>query len=101
MKLRIKVDGRTKSETSGISLEVQWLTLCTSSEGDTGSIPGQGTKIPRAAQWGLKKKKWDWGRPWWSSVSLVRELGSALGVDKKLKNKINEIGFENEMSEKG
>ena len=33
MKLRIKVDGRTKSETSGISLEVQWLTLCTSNEG--------------------------------------------------------------------
>ena len=50
VKLRIKVDGRTKSETSGISLEVQWLTLCTSNEGDTGSIPGQGTKIPRAAQ---------------------------------------------------
>ena len=57
MKLRIKVDGRTKSETLGISLEVQWLTSCTSNEGGTGLIPGQGTKIRRAAQWGLKKKK--------------------------------------------
>ena len=34
----------------GASLAVQWLRLCTSSEGGTGSIPGRGTKIPRALQ---------------------------------------------------
>ena len=29
---------------------VQWLGLLASTAGGTGSIPGQGTKIPRAAQ---------------------------------------------------
>ena len=33
----------------GISLVVQWLGLHTSTAGDTGSIPGQGTKILHAA----------------------------------------------------
>ena len=32
----------------GISLVVQWLRLCTSNAGDTGSTPGQGIKIPHA-----------------------------------------------------
>ena len=27
---------------------VQWLRLCASSSGNTGSIPGQGTKFPHA-----------------------------------------------------
>ena len=31
------------------SLVVQWLRLHTSNAGSTGSIPGQGTKTPRAA----------------------------------------------------
>ena len=31
---------------------VQWLELCTSTAGGTGSIPGWGTKIPQAAQHG-------------------------------------------------
>ena len=31
------------------SLAVQWLRLQASTAGDMGSIPGQGTKIPRAA----------------------------------------------------
>ena len=35
---------------------VQWLRLCASNAGDTGSIPGQGTKIPHAAQHKGKKK---------------------------------------------
>ena len=38
---------------------VQWLGLCASTEGGTGSIPGQGTMIPQAAQCGQEKKKSD------------------------------------------
>ena len=34
----------------GSSLEVQWLGLHTSNAGGTGSIPGQGTEIPRATR---------------------------------------------------
>ena len=34
---------------------VQWLRPHTSSAGDTGSIPGWGTKIPHATQHGQKK----------------------------------------------
>ena len=33
----------------GASLAVQWLRFCTSNAGDTGSIPGPGTKISHAA----------------------------------------------------
>ena len=33
---------------------VQWLRLCASTAGGTGSIPSQGTKIPHAMQWDLK-----------------------------------------------
>ena len=33
----------------GTSLEVQWLTLHTSTAGGTGSVPDRGTKIPHAA----------------------------------------------------
>ena len=32
----------------GTSVVVQWLRLCTPSAEGTGSIPGQGTKIPHA-----------------------------------------------------
>ena len=39
----------------GNLLAVQWLGLCASTAGDTGSIPGQGTKILHATQ--PKKKK--------------------------------------------
>ena len=38
-------------------LAVQWLRLCPSSAGGAGSIPGQGTMIPHAAQQKKKKKK--------------------------------------------
>ena len=40
----------------GTSLEVQWLRLSTSNAGDSGSIPGRGTRIPHAVQGGQKKK---------------------------------------------
>ena len=36
---------------------VQWLRLLASTAGDTGSIPGPGTKIPYAMQCSQKKKK--------------------------------------------
>ena len=35
-----------KTSKIGTSLMVQWLRLCTSSSGDAGLIPGQGTRIP-------------------------------------------------------
>ena len=41
----------------GTSLVVQWLILCFSNAGGTGSIPGWGTKIPHAMQHSQKKKK--------------------------------------------
>ena len=41
----------------GPSLAVQWLRLCAPSAGGTGSIPGQGTKIPHATQCAQRKKK--------------------------------------------
>ena len=44
-------------EWMGNSLAVQWLGLCASTEGGTGSIPGWGTKIPHAAWRSQKKKK--------------------------------------------
>ena len=37
-----------KEECLRTSLVVQWLRLCTSTAGGTGSIPGLGTKIPHA-----------------------------------------------------
>ena len=41
----------------GTSLAVQWLRLHTSTAGGAGSIPGGGTKIPRATRHGQKKKR--------------------------------------------
>ena len=38
----------------GTSLAVQWLVLRASNAGGTGSIPGWGTRIPRAAWHGQK-----------------------------------------------
>ena len=40
----------------GNSLAVQWLECRASIAGDKGWIPGQGTKIPQAPQFGQKKK---------------------------------------------
>ena len=49
--LKLKTRSSKSSEKSSIgnSLAVHWLGLCASTAGGTGSIPGQGTKIPRAA----------------------------------------------------
>ena len=43
-----------KYDLFGASLAAQWLRLCTSYAADTGSIPGQGTKIPYAVWHGQK-----------------------------------------------
>ena len=40
----------------GTSLAVQWLRLHVSNTVGTGSIPGQGTRIPQVAWHGQKKK---------------------------------------------
>ena len=42
---------------SRTSLVVKWLRLCASNARDTGSTPGQGTKIPHATQQGQKINK--------------------------------------------
>ena len=44
---------------SGLPLAVQWLKPCAPNTWGTGSLPGQGTKIPHAAWWGQKKKVMD------------------------------------------
>ena len=41
----------------GSSPVVQWLRLCVSTTGGTGSILGQGTKVSHAMWYGQKKKK--------------------------------------------
>ena len=46
-----------KKQKARTSLVVQWLRLLASTAGDTGSIPGPGTKIPYAMQCSQKKKK--------------------------------------------
>ena len=45
-----------QNEYEGISLVVHWLRLRASTVGGTGSIPGRGTKIPKA-EWCSQKKK--------------------------------------------
>ena len=41
----------------GNSLAVQWLRLCVSTAGGSGSIPGRGTKIPHATRCSPPEKK--------------------------------------------
>ena len=48
---------QTRETTPGNSMVVQCLGLCVSPTGGLGSIPGQGSKIPHAAQQQKKKKK--------------------------------------------
>ena len=50
--------GRGKVVTFGTSLTVQRLIHHASTSGDTGSISGQGTKIPQAKQCSKKKIEW-------------------------------------------
>ena len=52
---------RLRNASGGTALVGQWLRVCFSTTGGTGSIPGQETKILHAVQHsGKKKKKWLW-----------------------------------------
>ena len=44
------VSAKALNHKSGTTLVVQWLRLHAPNAGDTGSIPGWGTKIPHAAE---------------------------------------------------
>ena len=48
---------KKKITSAGTSLGVQWLRLQASNAKGTGSIPGQGTKMPHAARHGQKTTK--------------------------------------------
>ena len=83
----------SREKNEGASLLVQWLRLHATSAGGTGSIPGQGTKIPHAAccsqkirfQKDIKKKKKK-GKERYEPMSLrVRMLGNKFieSVDRK------------------
>ena len=68
----------------GTSLEVQWLTLHTSTSGCVGSIPGQGTKIPHAAQRCQNEQK-QANKIGWDPLSQVMKLhGSNIPLEKKM-----------------
>ena len=56
LKRKIAIKTNIKIEVIWTSLEVQWLRLCASTAGGTGSIPGQGTKILHATRRSQKKK---------------------------------------------
>ena len=47
----------SRGQVTRTPLVVQWLKLHSPNAGDTGSIPGQGTKIPHATWCGVKKEK--------------------------------------------
>ena len=48
---------RKKMKFPWTSLAVQWLRICASNAGGTGSIPGQETKIPHPMPYGQKLNK--------------------------------------------
>ena len=50
------MDAMSKIDNLGNSLVVQWLGLRAFTAEGSGSIPGQGTKIPQAVWQGQKKK---------------------------------------------
>ena len=54
--IMLSENGNLKKIYGGTSLVVQWLRLRASTAGGTGSIPGQGTKIPHAVPHGQKRK---------------------------------------------
>ena len=61
----------------GLPLLAYWLKLCAANAGGTGSIPGQGTKIPHALQCSQKiekKKERKKQMPW------KKSLGSKQGL---------------------
>ena len=58
-----------KKTCHGNSLAVQWLGLCIFTDEDTGSISGQGTKIPQARKCSWKKKKKDVRKCLWGTCT--------------------------------
>ena len=50
---------------------VQGLRLCADTAGDTGSIPGQGTKIPHALQWVERNQKGKEGTQFFPDTSTL------------------------------
>ena len=65
-----------KNKMLGTSLEIQWLRLCTSTAGGTGSIPDGGTKIPYAAWHGQGEKK--------KKISCLRAVTESVSVSALL-----------------
>ena len=49
--------GPLKNAAAETALVVHWLRFCAANAGDSGLIPGQGTKIPHALRRGQKMKK--------------------------------------------
>ena len=80
-----------KNKICGTSLVVQWLRLCTSNAGGTGSFPGSGTKIPHASWYGEKIKKQDpyiyylQGTHFRSKDTQTKSEGREQGIPCKLK----------------
>ena len=58
----------------GNSLVVRWLELCAFTAEGAGSIPGQGTKIPKATQHSQKEKKISYSFPIGWSLSPCGKL---------------------------
>ena len=58
-------------------LVVQWLRLCTVTEGGVGSIPGWETKIPYATEFGKKKKK-KWKYYPFKNIKFKNKISTAL-----------------------
>ena len=67
-----------EKSSTGNSLAVQWLRSHASSAGVSGSIPGQGTKIPHACHLAKKKKK---------KVIYSWMLFKAMGMDEVILEK--------------
>ena len=103
---------------SRLALAAQWLKLCAPNTWGTGSIPGQGAKIPDAAWRGQKKKNgYEVVEPSQSRASsaklrphsfvLLQEWASRLKAEEKLKYKaklltwFEEIHLENERTRVG
>ena len=49
--------GLKKKDILGLPWQSKWLNFCTSTAGGAGSIPGLGTRIPKASQRGHNRKK--------------------------------------------
>ena len=63
--------GPFKTQDLQSSPVVQGLRLCADTAGDTGSIPGQGTKIPHALQWVERNQKGKEGTQFFPDTSTL------------------------------